>query len=243
MYDPVTRPYRPGQRPSSSGARPRRGWRGNPPATADEARERIIAAAMTCIDRHGADKTGLADVARELGVTRQTLYRHFASMDDLLVAVVRTAVGRYLDRLAAHVAQLSDPVEVVVEALAYTLEHLPDEGYMGLLFSSGRSGRFFAGVTSPDAVELARSFLEQTGVDWAATGYDRAALDELAEFLLRILLSLIVDAGTPRRDGAELRAFLRRWAGPAIVPSGAGHTRASTSSAPARRAGGHDRRR
>jgi len=87
---------------------------------------------------------------------------------------------------------------------------------------AGRSGRFFAGVTSPEAVGFARSLLERTAVDWEETGYGRAELDELAEFALRMLQSLVLDPGSPRRNGSALRGFLRRWAGPAIACGAAG---------------------
>ena len=53
---------------------------------------------------------------------------------------------------------------------------------------------------------------------------DRAELDELGEFTLRMLQSLVLDPGTPRRSGSALRGFLRRWAGPAIVRDAAGGT-------------------
>jgi AcrR family transcriptional regulator len=193
---------------------------------------------MRCVDRYGPEKTSLSDVARELGVTRQTLYRYFGCTEDLLAAVARTAVASYLDRLVGHLGALTDPVEVVVEALAYTIEHLPEEGYLGLLLSSDRSGRFFAGVTSPDAIWLACSLLDRAPVDWAGIGYDRGALNELAEFALRVLVSLVLDPGIPRRDGTEVRAFLRRWVGPAIVAGNAAalHGRAL----PRRRGAGND---
>jgi len=200
----------------------RHGWRGDPPGSEAEARERIVGAAMRCVDRYGPAKTGLSDVARELGVTRQTVYRYFAGIDDLLAAVARSAADGYLDRLARHLARVTDPVEAVVEALAVTIERLPDERYLGVLVTAGRSGRFFAGVTSPEAVGFARSLLERTAVDWEEAGYGRAELDELAEFALRVLLSLVLDPGTPRRSGSVLRGFLRRWAGPAIACGGAG---------------------
>jgi AcrR family transcriptional regulator len=202
----------------------RHGWRGDPPGSDAEARERIVGAAVRCVDRYGPGKTGLSDVAAELGVTRQTVYRYFAGTDDLLAAVARSAADSFLDRLAQHLGHLTDPVEVVVEALAFTIERLPEERYLGVLLTPGRSGRFFAGVTSPEAVEFARSLLERTPVDWGAAGYGRADLDELGEFTLRMLQSLILDPGTPRRAGAALRGFLRRWAGPAIAYDAAGGT-------------------
>ena len=203
----------------------RHGWRGDPPGSEAEARERIADAAMRCVDRYGPGKTGLSDVARELGVTRQTVYRYFAGTDDLLAAVARSAAGSYLDRLARHLAQVTDPVEVVVEALAFTIERLPEERYLGVLLTVGRSGQFFAGVTSPAAIEFARSLLERTAVDWQKAGYGHAELGELGEFTLRVLQSLVLDPGTPPRSGSALRGFLRRWVGPAIVCGGAGRMR------------------
>ena len=202
----------------------RHGWRGDPPGSEAEARERIVGAAMRCVDRYGPEKTGLSDVAHELGVTRQTVYRYFAGTDDLLAAVARSAADSYLDGLARHLAQVTDPAGAVIEALAFTIERLPEERYLGVLLTSGRSGRFFAGVTSPEAVGFARSLLERTAVDWQEAGYGRAELDELAEFALRVLLSLVLDPGTPRRSGSALRGFLRRWAGPAIVRNAPGGT-------------------
>ena len=202
----------------------RHGWRGEPPGSEAEARERIVGAAIRCVDRYGPTKTGLSDVARELGVTRQTVYRYFAGTDDLLAAVARSAAGSYLDRLARHLAQVADPVEVVVEALAFTIERLPEERYLGVLLTAGRSGRFFAGVTSPEAIEFARSLLERTAVDWEKAGYGRAELGELGEFTLRVLQTLVLDPGTPRRSGPALRGFLRRWVGPAIACDHAGGT-------------------
>jgi AcrR family transcriptional regulator len=200
----------------------RHGWRGDPPGSETEARERIVGAATRCVDRYGPGKTGLSDVAAELGVTRQTVYRYFAGTDDLLAAVASLAADSYLDGLARHLAQVTDPVEVVVEALAFTIERLPEERYLGVLLTPGRSGRFFAGVTSPEAIEFARSLLKRTAVDWQKAGYGRAELDELGEFTLRVLQSLILDPGTPRRSGSALRGFLRRWVGPAIVCDPAG---------------------
>ena len=198
----------------------RHGWRGDPPRSETEARKRIVGAAMRCVDRYGPAKTGLSDVAHELGVTRQTVYRYFAGTDDLLAAVARSAADGYLDGLARHLAQVADPAGAVIEALAFTIERLPEERYLGVLLTSGRSGRFFAGVTSPEAVGFARSLLERTAVDWDNAGYGREELDELAEFALRVLQSLVLDPGTPRRSGSELRGFLRRWVGPAIARGG-----------------------
>ena len=61
------------------------GWGGHPPIDDDEAVARILAATRAVIDAKGA-ATSLTDVARHLGVTRQTVYRYFPSTVDLLAA-------------------------------------------------------------------------------------------------------------------------------------------------------------
>src|SRR5262249_14283956 len=142
-----------------------RGWRGDPPRDDDEARERIIDAAMRCIAEYGASKTGLSDVANELGVTRQTVYRLYPSTDDLFLAVGAAAADTFLDRLAAHVSGINDPAEAFVEGIAYTYERLPRDRYLGLLLTTGRSETFLAVVTSPMSLAFGHSMLERMDVD------------------------------------------------------------------------------
>jgi AcrR family transcriptional regulator len=192
-----------------------RGWQGDPPLDDDDARDRIIGAAMRCIERCGPHKTGLSDVANELGVTRQTVYRLFPSIDDLFVAVSAAATGSFLDRLAAHVSGIHDPGDAVVEGIAFTYERLPRDRFLGLLLTTGRSEKFLKFVTSPDAMTFGRAMLARMDVDWPTSGYDAADLDGLVEFALRVLQSLVLDP--PRvRTRAQLRTFLYRWIAPAI---------------------------
>lgn len=201
-----------------------RGWGGNPPQNDDEARARIIEAAMRCIDRFGPTKTGLSDVATELGVTRQTVYRLYSSTDDLLLAVAGAAADTFLDRLEARTAAITDPVEALVEGIGFAIEQLHEERFLGILLTTGRSTAFLKGVTSEQAVEFSRSMLLRMAVDWNAAGYEGDDLDGLAQFGLRVLQSLIFDP--PAVDGPdELRAYVRRWFGPAIVLPAARPTR------------------
>ncbi len=120
----------------------RHGWSEDPPATDDAAVRRILDATRACIDREGA-VAGIADVARELGVTRQTVYRYFATTEDLLTATAIDASAGFLARLEAHLGTIKpSAAEAVVEGIAYTLEQLPKEPYLGLLTAPGRVGVF-----------------------------------------------------------------------------------------------------
>jgi len=197
------------------------GWSGSTPASDEEAVARILAAANKAIDLRGADLS-IADVARTLGVTRQTVYRYFPSTDALLRAAAMDSASGFLDRVATHLAGITDPAEAVTEAIATAVEWLPNDKHMGLLLGPGRANTFSAEVTSDVAMQFTGGLLRRFDVDWAAHGFTDDDLDELAEHLLRIIQSFVIDPGRPPRHGQELRRYVRRWIGSALeaeVPS------------------------
>ena len=71
-----------------------------------------------------------------------------------------------------------------------------------------------------DEIARCRAILQHTHIDWAALGYNEDTLDELVEFLLHIIQSMVIAPPEPPRSGIELRAYLRRWIGPALSPPG-----------------------
>jgi AcrR family transcriptional regulator len=204
------------------------GWSGSAPATDEEAIARILDAAGKAIDAKGADFS-IADVARTLGVTRQTVYRYFPSTEALLLASAQRAATGFLDRLADHLQGVSDPVEAVAEGIAMALEWLPKDKHIGLLLIPARASDFSQTVTSDVALQFANSMLRRFDVDWVGLGFTDSYLDELAEHLLRIIQSFVIDPGRPPRQGDELRDYLRRWVGSALTqPSAAAISSART---------------
>lgn len=200
------------------------GWGGNPPASEPEARQRIIDATVACIDRYGVKKTTLSDVAAELGVTRQTVYRHFRRMSDLMGEVGQQGARSFADRMVAHLRGLADPGETllgparaVVEGIVFSVRALPEEPRVGLLLQVGEGGAFGRGATSGPALVYGAQTLRRFPVDWAAAGVTDDDLDGLAELIMRLLTSLLQNPGRPRGDD-ELRAWLTRWLVPALTP-------------------------
>jgi AcrR family transcriptional regulator len=206
------------------------GWSGATPADDDEAIARILDATKRRIDQSGKD-FGISDVAKDVGVTRQTVYRYFPSTEALLFATSVPEVAPFLDSLTRHVRKIHDPAEVVVEGIAHTLERLPHERYLSLLLTPGKASAFSAGVTSDMAMSFGRALLERFDVDWSSAGIEGDDLDQLVEFMLRIFQSLVIDPGRPPHQGKELRVFLRRW----VAPSIAGPLSQAAKSKPVRR--------
>jgi AcrR family transcriptional regulator len=197
------------------------GWQGNPPGTEDEARRRIVEAATACLDRAGLAKTSLSDVAAEAGVTRQTVYRYFPGLKDILRAVALAGVEEFAGRMERHLATFGTAAEAAVESVVFAVRTLPGEPHMGLLLQAGEADFFTDGVISPLAFSYGARILRNLPVDWAAAGI---ATDEdlrgLAEVLMRLFLSFLQYPSTPPLTDDELRALVRRWIGPALRGEG-----------------------
>ncbi|MDS1113103.1 TetR/AcrR family transcriptional regulator [Gordonia westfalica] len=191
------------------------GWSGRVPVNDAEAVARILAATRATIDRRGT-ATSIADVARELGVTRQTVYRYFSGTEELLSATALDAVEGLLERVMTRLTGITEPDAALVEGIAAVLEELAEDDYVGLLLRADKlSVPVVGGFTSDDARRFARTMVERLEVDWASRGYDDSALDLIAEIVLRTLQSMVLDVMS-HRTGAELRPFLDAWTGAAV---------------------------
>ncbi|MFV8049792.1 TetR/AcrR family transcriptional regulator [Mycobacterium sp. 48b] len=193
-----------------------RGWAGSTPASDEEAISRILTAVDEEIAERGA-AIRLADVARRLGVTRQTVYRYFPNADALLIASAMRAVNGFIDQLADHVGGLNDPVTALVESVAFGVEGLSGDPQLERLLTQRDDGEAVVSLTSDTALAFCLSVFHRLDVDWQLHGFDAAALRELAEMTLRTVQSMLTDPGQVPRKGVALRRFVARWLGPAIL--------------------------
>ena len=187
------------------------GWGGSPPASDEEA-----VATHRCVEELGGATT-ISHVATALGISRQTVYRYFPGTDALLTAAAIEGTRPFLARLARRLHKIDDPGEALVEAVVYTVRHIPSEPYLRLLLGGSGSNSLLQGVTSDTARVIGRTLLDQTEVDWNASGIGPEQRDELIEWTLRVIQSFLLDPGHPERTTEEFRAFLRRWLAPGVA--------------------------
>jgi AcrR family transcriptional regulator len=93
------------------------------PGSTEDARERILAAAERCIDRHGIRKTTMDDVASEAGLTRPNVYRYFADRDDLLLELITRHARALLARARKSISRQGSLADQIVEKILYTADH------------------------------------------------------------------------------------------------------------------------
>jgi AcrR family transcriptional regulator len=186
------------------------------PSSDEEAISRILSAVDEEVAEHGA-AIRLADVARRIGVTRQTVYRYFPNADALLMASAMRAVNGFIDQVAAHVGDYNDPVAAVIESVSFGVENLSGDPQLENLLTRREEDDTPISLTSDTAISFCLSVFHRLDVDWELHGFDAIGLRELAEITLRTVQSLLTDPGESARDGLALRRFVARWLGPAVL--------------------------
>ena len=194
----------------------RRGWDGRPPSSDEEASERIVTAAVALIAETGTG-ISIADVAASLGVIRQTVYRYFPTAEALMHAAAIASVEGFLDRLAESVRGITDPAEAMTEGVMFTLEEVARIPHIRIMLSGPQAATSSVNVASGEGQAFGMRMITRFDVDWEKYGYDETALRELVEFTLRTMLSFFVAPNEPGRSREELRRFVRRWLGGAIL--------------------------
>lgn len=181
--------------------------------------QQIILAAIEVFSRYGIKRTTMADIAAEMGISRQTLYASFTNKGDVIRAVIREYAAHKLAEVKAGWQGVSEPsgkidVYFLKGVLPYfdKLREMPDFSDLVSGFNeAGRREKERADEQKREALETIfadhRLALEKRGTDPAAvadllrtsaesfvfTARDRRHLEMLLASLKQALLSMIAD--------------------------------------------------
>ena len=94
---------------------------------------RLIDAAERCFDRDGVAHTTMRNVAIEAGVSRTSLYKHYANMDAVLQAVFVREFDRFEQRLRRVLTRCNSDEERLVQVVVGIAENIPRSSTIGTL--------------------------------------------------------------------------------------------------------------
>ncbi|MEV6768772.1 helix-turn-helix domain-containing protein [Nocardia sp. NPDC051030] len=113
-----------------------------------EALDPLLDATVRAVAAHGFVRTSMSDLARELGVTRKTLYRQVSSVEQAILLVVERSTYAFLDDVSSSLSAGKGPEQVLLESggrwvsgwqehpfTRRLLEHEPE--VLGSLFTTG----------------------------------------------------------------------------------------------------------
>lgn len=177
-------------------------------APLNDTQQRILAAAVVCVRQWGIEKTNLNDIAKQAGVTRPTVYRYFASRDDVLTAALMQSAVSLGQRLLAHAGTFAHPADRLVEAVYFALTELPEEPYLGVILQNDLTAFVSRGAMLNEQGWALCTMLMRDLLRGVPLAEDELA--EVTEAVIRMVLSLLLMAGPRQREGDDLRGFLRR---------------------------------
>ena len=94
----------------------------------EEATALVLDAAERAFGRLGFERTTIADIADEAGVSRSLVYRHFGSRDEILTGVI----GRITDGLTADLARRLESRGFSAKRLYLLMERRDIANFLGM---------------------------------------------------------------------------------------------------------------
>jgi AcrR family transcriptional regulator len=177
-------------------------------ADAARNRERLLIAAENLFSERGVDAS-VAEIATRAGVGKGTFFRHFASKDDLISAIVRVHVEE-LDAMGRNLTDAQDAGAALLEFLSFAAERQQQHDISFLMPASANDpaiaalrdrllatvGTLLAGAQDAGAVRA-----DVTGMDivllMCAPNHVVSYLEEPSPSLWRRYLAIVFDGLRP----------------------------------------------
>ncbi len=182
-------------------------------------RNELIDAAMRVFYKQGFRASSLDDVLKEGGVSRMTLYNHFKSKDELIVAAMRRRDEIFRNRLMKFVeSNARSPRDRIAAVFDFHEEWFAGEEFCGCMFINASSE--FSGPDSAPrrlAAEHKRDIIRYIRELCQAARINKP--EEIAEKLNLLLEGAIVGArvlGQVENGGADPGAYARLAKGMAL---------------------------
>lgn len=175
-------------------------------------RERILAAATAQVRRRGLRRVTMDDVAREAGVSRRTVYVHFADRDDLIHGVLARNAAGHVAAIAPHIRAHATLAAQAGEAAVRVHARSPQAYALGLAERDGESEDAAVRLLRGLAFDAWLHFWSPLVEHARERGEVRADLDtaQATEWIVRAVISLVL---VPARsfdpdDPEQVRRFV-----------------------------------
>lgn len=102
-----------------------------------EIRDHLLDTALRLFNQHGYHATGIDLIIAEAGVAKTTLYRHFETKEELILAALERRDEEDRNAMRAFVEQrTSDPVERLLATFDFLETTVRDKQFRGCMFMS-----------------------------------------------------------------------------------------------------------
>ncbi len=177
----------------------------------------ILDAAQQVFERYGARRANVEDVARAAGVSRSTLYRAYATKDDLLQAVLTRQANEFLAELDRASSGLP-PRDAVVEAFSRGIALTREIPLLARLVETEPEIITGIGGLSNTSVVIALSDQVADTLRRSGATMPDAELRVVAELMMRVAYTYILNPGghLDMTDDVAVRSYAKQYLAPLV---------------------------
>lgn len=159
----------------------------------NQLRDEALDAAARLVVAHGWQGLQMREVARQVGVSRQTLYNEFTHKHGLAQALLLRLTERFLDGIEHALDSADEPRHAWTAAVRYTLETAADEPLLKVVLTTDGSDDFLPLLTTEGApiVQAARDRIVAV-LHRRWPGLNQANVTVAAESAARLTLSHVM---------------------------------------------------
>lgn len=191
-------------------------WNGSPPKDNTHARTIILQAAAQIANESGVKKISIQRVAQALTITRQTVYRHFASAEQIKTELAIQQGGEVLKRFVENAKRFQRFDDIIIASIIFLCQEIPrDPTLRRYFFTEDNQQQAIALLVSEQTMQYSLQMLDALQPE--GQKHEQTALAELAEHIQRTLLSFILAPSASIDSAEKMQAYLDRWLRPALT--------------------------
>jgi AcrR family transcriptional regulator len=179
----------------------------------DAIAERIIDAAIPEVTDRGLRRVTVEDIARRAGLHRVTVYKRFATKEEVTIAAMTTWVQRYFSTISSKVAHLPD-TEALVEGFVLTMQTIRTDPLVARVLTTDVETTLpYLTIKGGPAIAVLRTFFADQLRDSGTADPEGSA-----EIAARIGLSFLLtpDSHINLDTTDNIRAFAHRFLVPLL---------------------------
>jgi len=169
--------------------------------TTTDTRDKILATAEQLIYQHGIHATGMDLLVKTSGVSRKSIYRYFATKDEVAAAALNARDVRWMAWFSSESDKAETPKARILKMFDVLTGWFESEGFRGCAFinTAGETG------DAEDPIRLIAKLHKQKLLDYTLSLCEQLPIEH-PETLARQLLILMDGAITLARVMGDLKA-------------------------------------